>query len=198
MKVCNHCKKEKTDAEFGRYTASEDGLRSECRECRKRYWKKPPEEIEKWKNWRKEHMRQLALKGKGRKVSDLTKKKKEQTDALRWKQHDYSLSAKKRTFYNYKRKGFEGTFEQFLTLVTSNCFYCGCEPNMITGSNRNTKHGTGFFKHLGLDRVDNNKGYVLKNVVPCCFRCNNAKWTYSVEEFKSWIESVYKNFILPS
>jgi len=194
MKRCNHCKEKKSFAEFGRLKSSGDGYRGECRECRKRYWQKPPEEIEKWRAWRKEHMRQMGLNSKGRKVSAETKKRKKQTDAIRWKVHDYSLSAKKRVHYNYKRKGFEGTLEVFVKLVTQNCHYCGTEPDKITGTCRNTKHGVGSFKHLGLDRIDNLKGYELKNVVPCCWRCNNAKWTYGYEDFRKWIKRVHKTF----
>jgi hypothetical protein len=193
MKICCHCKKEKTLGEFGRFRSSKDGRRCECRECRKRHWKKPPEDIEKWKIWRKEHMRQMGLKSKGRKVSEDTKRRKEQTDSIRWKKHDYSLSAKKRIFSHYKRLGFEGSLDQFEKLVTSNCFYCNCEPNVISGSNRTTKHGVACFRHLGLDRIDNIKGYSLLNVVPCCLRCNNAKWIYGYDDFKNWIKKVYIN-----
>ena len=198
MKKCSYCKKEKTLAEFGRLSSSKDGYRRECRECRKRYWKKAPEEIEKWKEWRKDYMRQLGINSRGRIVSEETKNKKRRKDKLHWETHDYDLAAKKRTHYNYQRKGFSAGLEKFVELVTSKCFYCGCDPDSITTVCRYTKYGTGCFKHLGLDRVDNIKGYELENIVPCCWRCNNAKWTYSVEEFKSWIESVYKNFILPS
>ena len=28
---------------------------------------------------------------------------------------------------------------------------------------------------VGLDRLDNSKGYVLDNVVPCCDKCNRLK-----------------------
>lgn len=194
IKICGHCKKEKTLAEFGRMRSSKDGLRCECRECRKRHWKKPEEDIEKWKSWRKEHMKKLGLSSKGRKVSESTKRKKEQTDCLRWKQHDYCLSVKKKSFSHYKRKGFDGSLEEFLNIVTSNCHYCNCEPDRIICASRNTKHGVGYFKQLGIDRVNNEKGYSKDNIVPCCFRCNNAKFTYSLESFKEWIKKVYENF----
>lgn len=197
-KICGHCKVKKTLGEFGRMRSNKDGFRNECRECRKRHWKKPSEYIEKWKDWRKEHMQKLGLKSKGRKVSEETKKRKEQTDSIRWKSHDYNLSVKKRCFYGYKIKGFEGTFEDYINLATSNCYYCNCEPNSIGGAGRNTKHGVGFFKHLGLDRIDNQKGYNMSNVVPCCFQCNNAKFTYSFDEFKQWIEKVNKNLNIKS
>lgn len=192
MKTCTQCRNEKTFAEFGRLKSSKDKYRRECRECRKKYYLKPPNEIEEWKKWRTEHMRKLGVASRGRKVSQETKVKKEQTDAERWKKHDYTLAAKKRNYYHYRKKGLDCSLEEFVGIVTTNCFYCGCEPNVISGSNRNTKHGVAAFKHLGIDRVDNLKGYTKDNVVPCCWRCNNAKWTYEKDDFLHWVSRIYK------
>ena len=46
-------------------------------------------------------------------------------------------------------------------------------------------------KSNGLDRVDNNKGYTIDNVVPCCKRCNYAKNNQTPREFKEWVKKVY-------
>ena len=46
------------------------------------------------------------------------------------------------------------------------CHYCGCEIEVT-----------------GLDRKDNNKGYEVGNVVPCCWDCNTKKNTKPYEEF---------------
>lgn len=62
---------------------------------------------------------------------------------------------------------FELTAEEFNKLIVKNCAYCGREP-----SNTNMRCG---IKYNGLDRIDNNKGYTLKNVVPCCSLCNRIK-----------------------
>ena len=35
----------------------------------------------------------------------------------------------------------------------------------------------------GLDRVDNEKGYSIDNVVTCCEQCNVAKSTQTYEDF---------------
>jgi hypothetical protein len=37
---------------------------------------------------------------------------------------------------------------------------------------------------VGLDRVDNTRGYELGNVVPCCHTCNLWKGTRTVAEFR--------------
>ena len=84
---------------------------------------------------------------------------------------------------------FELKKEDAIILFKSNCFYCGCEPSQIK-----KEFGCyGEFIYNGIDRVDNNKGYVLNNCVPCCKQCNQAKSTYSLTEFKEWICKLYKS-----
>jgi hypothetical protein len=50
------------------------------------------------------------------------------------------------------------------------CFYCGSEPLRFFKKGRSE----GFY-YNGLDRVNNNLGYVKSNIVPCCFSCNASK-----------------------
>lgn len=55
---------------------------------------------------------------------------------------------------------FEIELSVYETLAMLPCFYClGKLPE------------TGY----GIDRLENSKGYVLGNVVPCCTRCNSMK-----------------------
>lgn len=53
------------------------------------------------------------------------------------------------------------TFEEYVTVVSKPCAYCGFPPELKTGS--------------GLDRKDNTRGYHLDNVVSCCKICNIVK-----------------------
>lgn len=89
---------------------------------------------------------------------------------------------------NYR---FELTKEQVRNIITQPCQYCGAEPAQVTRALRLN----GDFIHNGIDRVDNDKGYLVANVVPCCKTCNYAKRTMGVEEFKAWVSRVYKHFI---
>lgn len=41
-----------------------------------------------------------------------------------------------------------------------------------------------------IDRVDNTKGYIFGNVVPCCDRCNKAKSDLSVSDFEEYREDI--------
>jgi len=69
-------------------------------------------------------------------------------------------------------RNYEWSLEEQDTsgLFLSDCYYCG-KPS-VEG-----------LKIHGLDRIDNNKGYHLDNVVPCCEQCNRAKLSDTKEDF---------------
>ena len=64
---------------------------------------------------------------------------------------------------------FSISIKEHIELRIKPCHYCG------------TKHNTRIIKGkiiviaMSVDRKDNNKGYIAKNVVPCCHRCNLVK-----------------------
>jgi hypothetical protein len=63
------------------------------------------------------------------------------------------------------------TLEEFTKLISQPCYYCN--KSLIY------EHGA------SIDRIDNEKGYSLDNLLPCCNDCNKARNTmYTVEEFK--------------
>lgn len=73
--------------------------------------------------------------------------------------------------YEAKTRGycFELTKEQFFNFVTSSCFYCGAKDTC------GWKEYGQIFKYNGIDRVDNDVGYVFDNCVTCCKPCNTKK-----------------------
>jgi 5-methylcytosine-specific restriction endonuclease McrA len=77
---------------------------------------------------------------------------------------------------------WELTGTEFDLITAGNCAYCGLPPSNV---NRSSHNGT--FVYTGIDRVDNARGYVISNVVPCCQVCNHAKKDMSLEQFKTWI-----------
>lgn len=87
-------------------------------------------------------------------------------------------------YSHYKRSArdrnlvFALTIDQFRSLITAKCFYCGAEPIEKKSSNC-----AGLFARHGIDRVDNNTGYVFGNCVPCCKTCNFMKNDMTREEF---------------
>lgn len=85
---------------------------------------------------------------------------------------------------------FELSIEEFERLTSLNCYYCGVNPSNI----RKSEYGNGEFIYNGIDRVDNNKGYVIGNCVPCCYVCNFMKRALSLEIFVSQSIKISKNW----
>ena len=56
---------------------------------------------------------------------------------------------------------FKLKFEQVVKLWKKGCYYCCVDIVTETG--------------IGLDRINNNKGYVENNVIPCCGDCNKVR-----------------------
>lgn len=83
-------------------------------------------------------------------------------------------SAAKNLFNNYKRhalqkgRAFELLLEHVVSILTQPCFYCERPPS-------NNRWG---FSYNGIDRLDNDVGYIVGNVVPCCRECNWMKGEY--------------------
>jgi len=80
-----------------------------------------------------------------------------------------------------KKRGldFDITLNEYEVLVSKKCFYCGQELG---------KYG------IALDRVDNSKGYIFENVVPCCSICNVIKMDFSLETLLSHITLIYNRY----
>lgn len=79
--------------------------------------------------------------------------------------YSYKISAKSRGLE------FSLSLEYFLELTSSECYYCGNSPKSFVSM----QNDTGTYVYNGVDRVDNNMGYIIENVVSCCSECNYAK-----------------------
>lgn len=82
-----------------------------------------------------------------------------------------------------KRRGGAGnffniTFDEFMTFWQKPCSYCNDE-----------------IKTVGLDRVNNDIGYIMLNLISCCHKCNIMKHTQTQEQFFSTCEKITKNNI---
>ena len=97
----------------------------------------------------------------------------------------YEIDAKR------KNRTWELTEKEAMKLFKGNCNYCGNPPNTI----RQSKGGPTPFVYNGIDRINNNKGYILDNCVSCCYVCNSAKSNRSKDEFRIWIIKVYNYYI---
>jgi hypothetical protein len=72
----------------------------------------------------------------------------------------YKSSAKARKI------SFDLSIKDFRRFAMLNCVYCGDKV-----------------KTIGIDRIDNDKGYSVNNCAPCCSVCNRMKLASSYEDF---------------
>lgn len=88
----------------------------------------------------------------------------------RWRFNYYRAHAKN------NGRGFTLSFEEFVKLISGECFYCGDNTSQ-----------------MGVDRIDNSLGYVRGNVRTCCSRCNLAKGKMSEGEFYQMCRLITQN-----
>ncbi len=96
--------------------------------------------------------------------------------------HSYIKGAKTRDYE------FSLSKEEFYLITSQDCDYCGREPIQSIIKNNPSCHGD--YLYNGIDRVDNTKGYIFENCVPCCSICNKAKSILTIEEFSNWIKQI--------
>jgi hypothetical protein len=99
-------------------------------------------------------------------------------DLGRWVRDNIQVSLNPKIaahFNNYRRiakqknRKFDISYAFFAEMVSKDCFYCGAIPRPIRASS---------YKNIvvnGIDRINNDLGYIESNCVPCCTRCNQEK-----------------------
>lgn len=78
-----------------------------------------------------------------------------------------------------KQKGIEFNIRQNYFIYTSRkpCYICGHFEEDPT-------------KYNGVDRINNNFGYVETNIASCCWTCNRAKNNMTLLEFEKWVSKL--------
>ena len=89
---------------------------------------------------------------------------------------DYIRTAKRQA--KYRNIDWFLTDNYVQTLNKKLCFYCGTKPSSVYRKSPN-----GDYIYNGIDRLDNELGYMIGNVVPCCAACNRAKDIMLAGEF---------------
>jgi hypothetical protein len=74
------------------------------------------------------------------------------------------------------------SYDQFVSLLYSDCSYCGSPPNLNVTIQKHSQLVN------GVDRADNTKGYHPENCVPCCRICNSAKSDKSEADLRIWFQ----------
>lgn len=150
----------------------------ERQEARRKSARKSYENIEKTEDYY-EYRRQVERRSRNKHLHSRRESGREKSYLPRRRYNKAQQSARLRDI------PFSLSLEEYLGLVADNnpCHY-GC-GNTISGSG------------IGLDRVDNSKGYVFENVVPCCGVCNVIKEAFITEpemlEVIKLLKSLRKN-----
>lgn len=85
------------------------------------------------------------------------------------KQKEYSYYK-----YNAKRRNLSFTIskKEFRCVMSQPCWYCGATDK------------------IGLDRVNNKKGYIPYNVISCCSNCNFLRGNLTIDEFLERVRAI--------
>ena len=107
----------------------------------------------------------------------------------KWNNFD-KITPWKRLYKTYTRNAktrnmeFNLEFSEFISICSSNCFYCNQTPSQLqSSSSKKDKVGANQVLYNGIDRLDNSKGYESNNVVSCCGVCNFMKRNLTCQEF---------------
>ena len=82
---------------------------------------------------------------------------------------------------------------EFKYLIKQECIYCKTPPMQLQKHSRNLVSNYDGLLYNGIDRVNNDKGYISDNVITCCGWCNRAKGTRSYSEMNMYIERIKNN-----
>lgn len=175
MKYCTSCEKEKSLNEFHE-RKNTNTFRSQCKLCtnkknseyRKTHREQGNERQRRWRAQNKElNLRQQrAARSKNpEKYREITKRFR---NSVKGRFQTYRESARRR------RYDFTLSMSLFAELIGACCHYC---------------HGKGG----GIDRVNNDIGYVPSNCLPCCQICNRMKRDQTFQEFVAKCKAVAKN-----
>lgn len=113
-----------------------------------------------------------------------------------------------RTAIRYYRKaakdrGYVWTLsdDEARVLLLGKCTYCSAAPRNRIGLKPNYAEASNKYHSVltnGIDRVDNELGYVSGNCVSCCSKCNYGKHNHTLEEFKAWVAAAYATMFMQS
>ncbi len=91
---------------------------------------------------------------------------------------------------------FELSKDEFKSFLGENCYYCDSEPSNIYQI-KNSK--TGAVRagvpiiYNGIDRIDNNVGYIVGNSITCCETCNRMKRSHEYDFFLKHVKKICEN-----
>lgn len=184
---CTICKKQLPIDSFQRDKTrkSRNGRSATCKVCKaireKKYRKEHPEVS---KKWREKNLDKIHASARKHYYNNLSKMKtrsrrkylylvENNPEKLKEYYNNFKNNSPQKYAFNvYKRNAknrgiaFELSFSDFIKLWKVPCVYCG-----------------GNIEKVGIDRVDNNLGYSIDNIVSCCSVCNRMKMDHGYSFF---------------
>ena len=124
-----------------------------------------------WRKNNKEAIAEMSKKNRKENEVHIKTQKKIYYKLPPGKFQQYRGQAKSRGIF------FNLSFDEFMMFFwKKDCYYCGSSIETV-----------------GIDRVDNNRGYEIDNCVSCCITCNKAKNKMPQEDFYKWVFKLYRN-----
>lgn len=171
-KKCPKCEIDLFVSEFYKSKSTKDGLRHYCKSCEK---KKNAAREPEYKAQRKEYRKTDKYK----EIKRIYYKENKETVLATNKKWNSTLSGKYSSYKNsanIRKIQWKLDLEQFSTFWKKSCYYCD-DP----------------IETIGIDRVDSNGIYELKNCIPCCGTCNKIKLDLPQQKFIEQVKKIYKN-----
>lgn len=178
--TCYHCKEEKELSFFSKQNHTSIGYRGICKSCcsknhkEKKYATKYYYSVKDSPDFKK-NMTFKNKKAWEKMKNDPEKMERERLRRTSWyhkSKNELSLKPERRyriyvSAAKQKNRDFLISYEDFIKhFWQKDCYYCG-----------------DLVKNAGIDRLDNNIGYVLDNCVSCCSMCNWMKRSFPEKEF---------------
>ena len=85
----------------------------------------------------------------------------------------------------HSRREFSLTYAEFIKIVVQNCYYCNSAPH----AKKIMSYSLEIIVN-GIDRLNNNLGYITGNVVSCCRICNFMKNSLHIHDFLLHISKI--------
>lgn len=165
MKYCPKCKKTLKLKCFYKNKSQKFGVDVYCKSCSKQrsneYYKTHG------KKCNKEVKKQYDIEYKKNNKEKIKKIQRKYNKTLKCRYLDYKKGAVARGLE------FNLSKEYFSMFWNSQCYYCGSDIETI-----------------GIDRINNELGYVENNCVSCCETCNRAKLDLNFEDWISYLNQI--------
>jgi len=85
------------------------------------------------------------------------------------------------------------TYDHIASLIMSDCYYCGKTVEEVGNAGTTYSKLKVKVRKLGIDRVNNNIGYIVGNVVPCCYTCNRVKYNMGIDFILKYFQTISQN-----